>query len=247
MRCQFCNNHFMTAGHYGRHLRANHSKEQRSKSLHEALPPNLQAVPMTRKRRHLRNLGAANTQAPPLNLQSLAMTRKRRRLSNLEAGNTHSCPHLDRGHNPCNIKSPVSRGSPAAPGGPVASHEQDLQTSTHASDRNHGLDGIKLPDSRGTPMAPDDRVASRQQHLLEVRMVGQVICQSLFIDIRHPSWNPLIPFSNAYEYKLARFFHQSKTSMKQIYQFFHDDLCTMNTSPMLKIGHESGHIWRKKM
>ena len=80
-------------------------------------------------------------------------------------------------------------------------------------------------------------------------MVGQVIRQSLFIDIRNPSWNPLFPFMNhdAHEYKLARFFHQSKTSMKQIDQFFHDDLLPMNTSQMLEIGYKSSHTWRKKM
>jgi len=185
MRCQFCNNHFTTVGHYARHLRDNHSKEQRSQSIHEAPPRNLQSVPMKHKRRRLSNLVAANTQAPPLNLQSLPMRRKCRRLSNLEAANTHSCHHLDPGHDLGNIKSPVSRGSQSVPGGPVASHDQDLQTSTHASDCNDGLDDIKLPDDRGTPLAPDDPVASRQQHLPEVLMVGQVICWSLFIDIRN--------------------------------------------------------------
>ena len=110
---------------------------------------------MTRKRRPLSNLLAANTQAPAPNLQSLPMTHKRRRFSNLGAANTHSCHHLDRRHDLGNIKSPVGRGSPPGPGVLAASHEQDLQTSTHTSDRNYGLDRIKLPDGRGTPLAPD--------------------------------------------------------------------------------------------
>jgi len=220
MQCQFCNNYYMTAGHYGRHLRANHSKEQRSKSLHEALPSNLQSVPRTPKHRRPSNLGAANT---------------------------HSCHPLDRGHDQANIKSTVGRGSPSAPGGPAASHVRDLQPSSHTSHHNHGLDGIKSPNREATPLAPDDPVASHQQYLSEELMVGQAIRRSLFIDIQNPSWNPLFPFTNAHEYKLARFFHKSKTSRKEIDQFFHDDLLHMNTSQMLKIKYQSGHMWRKKM
>jgi len=133
MRCQFCNKHFKTAVNYGSHLRANHIKEQRSKSLYEALPANLQSV---------------------------SRTPKPRRLSNLVAANTPSCHPLDCGHDQANIKSPVGTGSPSAPGGPAASHVRDLQPSSHASDCNHSLDGIKSPDGRGTPLAPDDPVAS---------------------------------------------------------------------------------------
>ncbi|KAF8414833.1 hypothetical protein BGX38DRAFT_1147783 [Terfezia claveryi] len=51
----------------------------------------------------------------------------------------------------------------------------------------------------------------------------------------------------AYEYKLARFFHQSKTSMKQIDQFFRDDLLPLGTSRTLGVGYRSGHTWRNKM
>jgi len=35
--------------------------------------------------------------------------------------------------------------------------------------------------------------------------------------------------------------------MKQIDQFFHDDLLTMKTSPMLKIRYKSGYTCRTKM
>jgi hypothetical protein len=78
-------------------------------------------------------------------------------------------------------------------------------------------------------------------------MVGQVIRLSIFTHIRDPSWNPLSPFSNAYEYKLARFFHQSKTSMKQIDQFFHDELLPSDTFRTLGVGYKSGHTWRNKI
>ena len=150
MRCQFCNKHFTTAGHYGHHLHANHSKEWRLKSLHEGLPPNLQSVPRTPK------LGCH---------------------SNLGTANTHSCHPLDSWHDQADIKSPVRRGSPSSPSGPAASHERDFQPSSHISDHKYCLDGIKLPDGRGTPLVPDDPVVSHQLHLTEELMVGQVICR----------------------------------------------------------------------
>ncbi|KAF8414858.1 hypothetical protein BGX38DRAFT_1147781 [Terfezia claveryi] len=77
--------------------------------------------------------------------------------------------------------------------------------------------------------------------------VGQVIRQSLFTQIRNPSWNPLLPFTNAYEYKLARFFHQSKTSMKQIDQFFKDELLPLDRPRTIGVGYRSGYTWRNKM
>ena len=186
MQCQFCNNHFMTAEHYGHYLYANHSKEQRSKSLHESPTPSLQSGTMTRKWQRLSNLVASNIQAPPSNLQSLTITCKRCRLRNLVAANIYSYHHWDCGDDLGNINSPVGSGSTLASSCLVVFHMQDLQTSTNASDLNHGLDSIKLPHGRGTALAPNDPVASYQQYLPEVLMVRQVIRWSLFIDIRNP-------------------------------------------------------------
>lgn len=72
-------------------------------------------------------------------------------------------------------------------------------------------------------------------------MVEQVICRSLFIHHRNLSWNPLLPLSHAYAYKLGCFFYQTKTSIQQIGQFYQDDLLLMNTSPTLQTEYESGY------
>jgi len=114
-------------------------------------------------------------------------------------------------------------------------------------DLNNPLVNAKSPDSRCTPTDPVSPDESLEERLPASLKVGQVIRRSIFTHIRDPSWNPLSPFSNAYEYKLARFFHQSKTSMKQIDQFFHDELLPSDTFRTLGVGYKSGHTWRNKM
>jgi len=121
-----------------------------------------------------------------------------------------------------------------------ASPQQDL-------DDNHNLDSIEIPGGRRATVGPDSLVASLEHHLPHSLMVGQAIRRSLFTHIRSPSWNLLSPFMTAYEYKLARFFHQSKTSMKQIDQFFHDELLLRDTFQSLRVEYKSGHTWRNKM
>ena len=53
---------------------------------------------------------------------------------------------------------------------------------------------------------------------------GRVIRTFTFQHIRSGQFNPLAPFANAYEYKLARFFHESRTSLKDIDIFFKNNL-----------------------
>jgi len=121
-----------------------------------------------------------------------------------------------------------------------ASPQQDL-------DDNHNLDSIETPGSRRAIVGPDSPAASLEYHLPHSLMVRQVIRHSLFTHIRSPLWNPLSPFTTAYEYKLARFLHQNKTSMKQIDQFFHDELLPRDTFQLLRVEYKSGHTWRNKI
>jgi len=81
-------------------------------------------------------------------------------------------------------------------------------------DNDEVLVSLETPDCRGTAPDPVSQDASLEQRLPQRLMVGQVLHQSLFSHIRDPSWNPLSLFTNTLEYKLARFFHQSKMSMK---------------------------------
>jgi len=109
------------------------------------------------------------------------------------------------------------------------------------------ISNIRLGSIAQTSSDPPSPHTSTEEYLPHTLEVGQVIRQSLFTQNRNPSWNPLSPFTNAYEYKLARFFHQSKTSLKQIDQFFKDELLPMDRSRTLGVGYKSGHTWRNKM
>ena len=151
MRCQFCKHQFISAGHYGRHLRTYHLRKEL----------NYSSWPKT----------------PLLDLQDMSGTIKR-----------------------CRMNSP--KGSNRVASKPTATGNLSIEKCT--------------PNRRGTfpdPLNPD---RPTDQRLPQSLQVGQVIRKSFFTHIRDPSWNPLLPFANAYNYKLARFFHQSKTSMKQI-------------------------------
>ena len=61
-------------------------------------------------------------------------------------------------------------------------------------------------------------------HLPLEHKAGKVICTFEFQHIRSAAFRPLAPFTNAYKYKLARFFHNSRTSLKDIDRFFKDGL-----------------------
>ena len=66
-------------------------------------------------------------------------------------------------------------------------------------------------------------------------------------DLQKLDFNPISPLQNAYEYKLARFFHDSKTSLTNIDRFFKADLLTSARSKTQKGYFQSGHTWRNKM
>ncbi|KAF8414646.1 hypothetical protein BGX38DRAFT_1281763 [Terfezia claveryi] len=55
------------------------------------------------------------------------------------------------------------------------------------------------------------------------------------------------PFQNAYEYKLARFFHESKTSLTNIDRFFKQNLLPPGLSEDDGVHFHSGYTWRNKM
>ena len=50
-----------------------------------------------------------------------------------------------------------------------------------------------------------------------------------------------------YEYKLARFFHQSKTTLKQIDDFFKSNLLPADLPETASVHFKSGLTWRNKM
>jgi hypothetical protein len=76
---------------------------------------------------------------------------------------------------------------------------------------------------------------------------GKVLKTSIFKSIRSPQYNPLAPFQNMYEYKLAWLFHQSKTSLQDINNFFKNGLLPGNLPETTSVSFKSGYMWRKKM
>ena len=66
-----------------------------------------------------------------------------------------------------------------------------------------------------------------------------------FQHIRSQHFDPLAPFISAYEYKLARFFPQSKTSLKDIDRFFKGGLLPVDQEA--NVNFRSGHTWREMM
>src|SRR5437868_5039394 len=120
------------------------------------------------------------------------------------------------------LPDPLNLHSPAEELLPLSLQvEQTLTLANKPPSNSTVLTNVNIENTLPDPLNPH----SPAEELLPLSLqVGQVMRQSLFIHVRSPSWNPLAPFINAYEYKLARFFHQSKTSMKQIDQFFKDEV-----------------------
>ena len=82
-------------------------------------------------------------------------------------------------------------------------------------------------DDSPSPQEPTPGVEILQQspHCLPLEYkAGMVFCTFEFQHIRSVAFRPLLPFTNTYQYKLARFFHNSKISLKDIDRLFKNGL-----------------------
>ena len=61
-------------------------------------------------------------------------------------------------------------------------------------------------------------------HLPPEVEAGKITQTFTFAHIRSKQYNPLAPFTSAYQYNLARYFHESKASMKSIDTYFKNGL-----------------------
>jgi len=50
--------------------------------------------------------------------------------------------------------------------------------------------------------------------------VGKIIATRALDDLLRLQFNPILPFQSTYEYKLAKFFYESKTYLTNINRFF---------------------------
>ena len=78
-------------------------------------------------------------------------------------------------------------------------------------------------------------------------VAGKVIGMCIFQYVRSERFNPLAPFDNVYEYKLARFFHRSKTCLNQIDEFFKSNLLPKDLPKTSRVHFKSGYTLRNKM
>jgi len=62
-------------------------------------------------------------------------------------------------------------------------------------------------------------------------------------DLQRLHFNPIFPFQSAYEYKVAKFFHESKSSLTNIDRFFKASLLP----DAHEVHFQSGYTWRNKM
>ncbi|KAF8419153.1 hypothetical protein BGX38DRAFT_1280452 [Terfezia claveryi] len=76
---------------------------------------------------------------------------------------------------------------------------------------------------------------------------GKIIATIPLNNLRRLQFNPISPFQNAYEYKLVRFFHESKTSLTNIDHFFKKNLLPLGLSGDNGVHFQSGYTWRNKM
>jgi len=85
------------------------------------------------------------------------------------------------------------------------------------------------------------------QYLGSQYEAGKVIGTCIFEYIQSPDFNPLAPFENVYEYKLARYFYRSKASLWQIDKFFKTNLLPTDLPETSRVYFKSSYTWRNKM
>jgi len=76
---------------------------------------------------------------------------------------------------------------------------------------------------------------------------GNIVEVCVFKDVRSRQFNPLVPYENVYEYKLVRFFYQSKTSLKNIDSFFDNNLLPVDQPGTASVQFKSGYTWQNKI
>jgi hypothetical protein len=124
---------------------------------------------------------------------------------------------------------------------------EDIEADFENAQQDCDSDVENTPDtltfSDPTPYTPDvtKRFPARYQ-------AGYPIRDSPFSKERSPNYNHLAPFQNARDYKLARFFTQSKVPKSKIDQFFNENLLSLgsNIPPTSNVSFRSGYTFYKQ-
>jgi len=100
------------------------------------------------------------------------------------------------------------------------------------------------PDAPGEQAVPDGKGSRPVTECLPAEYgAGKIIATRAVDDLQRLRFNPILPFQMAYQYKLVKFFHESKSSLVIINQFFKAGLLL----DAHRVHFQSGYTWRNKM
>jgi len=100
------------------------------------------------------------------------------------------------------------------------------------------------PDAPGEKAVPDGKGSRPVTECFPAEYeAGKIIATRALDDLQRLRFNPIFPFQTAYQYKLAKFFHESKTSLVNIDRFFKAGLLPDAHG----VHFQSGYTWRNKM
>jgi len=222
MQCLHCHFEFRSAAHYSRHLQSQHPNEPVTSVFDE----------------------------PHIDVQELsaAVGSKRGRALTRMIPEPSKC---SRG----NVQTPEIANTTPEPSKRPRGNVQTLEIANTTSGSSHSQQntrnecgGIRhnYPDPQesaqvvGKPRKGPLRFQPRYKS-------GKIVKVCVLKDVRSRQFNPLAPFENVYEYKLARFFYKSKTSLKNIDSFFVNNLLPMDQPGTASVHYKSGHTWQNNM
>jgi len=222
MQCLHCHFDFRSSGHYSRHLRSQQLNEPVTSVSDEPRidVQDLSAAVRSKRGRTLTRMVPEPSKRPRGNIQTP------------EIANTIPEP------------SKRPRGNVQTP---KIANTTPLSSTTQQNTRNE-CGGIRhnCPD----PHASAQVVRKPGKGLLRLAPrseAGKIVKVCVFKDVRSRQFNPLAPFENVYKYKLARFFHENKTSLKNIDSFFVNNLLPVDQPGTASLHFKSGHTWQNKM
>jgi len=211
MRCRFCHFEFQRAGNYYRHLRKNHPESaavsgaahEQPVGDHEETPhpyPNSTVPVITQKRGRFVSLVLEDipSKFPKRYAETSALLSGC--LSHSEAGSRSSRPDVE------------------PEGGKRLQNIKERREKIQSSDFwNPALD----PDTPGEQAVPHSEGSRPVAEYLPAEYeAGKIVAVRALDDLQRLQLNPIFLFQSVPEYKLARFFHESKTSLINIDRFF---------------------------
>jgi len=222
MQCLHCHFEFRSAGPYGRHLRSQHPNEVVTSVFdeHRIDVQELLAEEGSKRGRALTRMIPEPSKRPRGNVQTPEIANATSEPSKRPGGNVQT-PRIVN----TTPGSSISQQNTRNECGGIPHNCPDLQESAQVV---------------GKP-------GKGPLHLPPRYEFGKIVEVYVFKIVQSRQLNSLAPFENVYKYKLARFFHPSKTSLKNIDTFFVNNLLPVDLPGTASVYFKSGHTWQNKM